>query len=358
MGMLDDGGTARVRSARELIAVSPVKERTFDQVARLLAGLSAVDERDSLRSFRRLKTWKDHSGEIDRAYSSFEARFAEPFIDWAGTNVTGHRAINAVFYPFSGPDLIFPRLLYPNAKVYVLCGLEPCAPSLVSFSVNKPLLLDSLSDLRTAMTHFFSYSFFTTKEMREHFQHLYVPGVLLILLTLLALSGLRVLSVKFITLGAETHSVHGLRIEFVCRGETRQLFYFQQDLRDGYFGEQSPLLDFVAGLGRFGVLLKSASFLLHESNFSNIRDLILQRCSALVQDPSGIPYRAFDARDWQLSLHGRYTEALAIFRHYEQPELAKAFNAAGAQPELGFGFGYCHREHGGGLIVALPCSPS
>ena len=265
-------------------------------------------------------------------------------------NIAADRSFATIFYPFGGPDFAFPHLLYPDADNYVLCGLEPCAPQSLFMRPTKASIMRALEALHTTVEHFLTYSFFTTKEMRELFHDLHVPGVALVLLTLIGRLDLRPISIDFLLLQSGAERVPGICITVEGRGRTRSVFYFQQDFRDGHFSQDGAFSRFLAGKGGFGVLIKSASYLLHEQNFSNLRQFILQRCSMVVQDPSGIPFRDFGT-EVVLRLYGSYIQAPAIFGKYEQPELVHAF-AANSRSELGFGFGYFHQDVGAGLMLA------
>ena len=102
--------------------------------------------------------------------------------------------------------------------------------------------------------------------------------------------------------------------------------------------------------------MKSASYLLHEPNFSHIRELIFERSSMLVQDPSSMPYRTLAEKGWTVDLHGRHVEAPASFRKYEQADLVRASGAGGRS--LGFGIGYHTDPRSAALIVGTPAAAS
>jgi hypothetical protein len=329
---------------------STISQPSLSEFARLIAGLPSDCRADRFVKFRRLKLWQNYSSCLDRNYCSFKAKFAEPVSTWARMNLTADRSFATIFYPFGGPDFAFAYLLYPNADNYVLCGLEPCAPQSLFTRPTKASIMKALKGLHTTVEHFLTYSFFTTKEMRELFHNLHVPGVALVLLTLIGRLDLRPISIDFLLLQSGAERIPGICITVECGGRTRRVFYFQQDFRDGHFLQDGALSRFLAEKGELGALIKSASYLLHEQNFSNLRQFILQSCSMVVQDPSGIPFRDFGA-EVVLSLYGSYIQAPASFGKYEQPELVHAF-AADSRSDLDFGFGYFHRDAGAGLMLA------
>ncbi len=143
-----------------------------------------------------------------------------------------------------------------------------------------------------------------------------------------------------------------------CRsslGSSKRVFYFRQDLSNGGVTAGGPFLTFVSRLGRVPAFLKSASYLMHESGFSNIRDYLLRQSSAIVQDPSGIPYRDFSRYGWNLWLYGNYKGTLEIFNNCQQPDLVAAYSS-GRYPvkPLNFGIGYLMNPQITSLMVGRP----
>ena len=53
-------------------------------------------------------------------------------------------------------------------------------------------------------------------------------------------------------------------------------------------------------------LIKSASYLLHDNQFSKTRALLLESADVVVQDDTGIPYRFLSQAPWQVKLYGQY----------------------------------------------------
>lgn len=115
----------------------------------------------------------------------------------------------------------------------------------------------------------------------------------------------------------------------------------------------SPFLLYATSLGRPATLAKSASYLMHESYFSNVRNFILMQSRGLVQDPSGVPYRSLIEQNWKVNLYGNYQGVQDIFKEYEQPDLLSAQQQQGPRP-LSFGIGYLNMPTNTSLMVARP----
>jgi D-alanyl-D-alanine carboxypeptidase len=284
--------------------------------------------------------------EVDEGlFSGFDARFGEPVSRWANNNIE-HRfgSVDAVFYPFGGPDFLFPFYLFPRARSYVLVGLEPCRPSPGSID---PILVSQI------MQHYLEYSYFITKDLRSQLSTKLLGSVLPLLLAQIQHAGLPILGVD-----PADEVENGIRVTFGNEASPRQLCYFRQDLRDGHFSGECQFNRHMAGLPRFATLVKSASYLLHEPNFNELKLLINQRADLLVQDASGIPLGVLRSWGWQTQLHGNFVADLPVFSKYDQTELAQAFRDNDRFAPLPFGIGYLHKPETACLMVSVPQKPS
>ena len=71
----------------------------------------------------------------------------------------------------------------------------------------------------------------------------------------------------------------------------------------------------------------------------------------MLQDDSGIPYRAFAPAKWDLHFFGEYTPGKNVFQDHFQPDLKKVWDEA-PRPPLPFKTGYRHVS-GSNLWLAL-----
>jgi len=88
-----------------------------------------------------------------------------------------------------------------------------------------------------------------------------------------------------------------------------------------------------------------------ENGFTTVRDFLLNRSNAIVQDDSGIPISAFDPAKWLLRFFGSYSGPIDLFKQYYQPQLQGLYQQSNPAP-LGFGIGYRWSSHQSSLIVA------
>jgi hypothetical protein len=119
----------------------------------------------------------------------------------------------------------------------------------------------------------------------------------------------------------------------------QRLHYFSVDATDASLATQPEFLEHLRSLGQAPMLLKSASYLLHGTEFRRLRNVLLEVGTFLVQDDTGLPYPLLLKRGWQVEIYGRYERPIPPFEYAFQPALAKAFQTQ--KPEsLPFLFGY------------------
>ena len=138
-------------------------------------------------------------------------------------------------------------------------------------------------------------------------------------------------------------------------GPPQTLYYFRTDVSDSGV-KNSGFLKFAATLGNGHGLLKSASYLMHSGNFSQVRNFVLEHSQSVVQDDSGIPLAYFKPDMWDFRPFGNYLGPIAIFPGRHQPRLGELFKRLKAPP-LDFGIGYRHRIHDSNLLLAVRKEP-
>jgi hypothetical protein len=221
-------------------------------------------------------------------------------------------------------------------------------------------IASGLGGLQTSLTTVMQFSFFITKDMRNDLVSTRFRGVLPVILTFMARTGHTVDSLDLVALdgngsvGVVTGSggeAPGALIR--CTGpdgRQKRVFYFRQDLSNESLHAGSPLLRFVSNLGNPPAFTKSASYLMHEGGFSNIRSYLLNNSRGLVQDPSGVPYSNLLSAGWNVQLYGSYSGTLDIFSSHHQSDLISAYKAGKATP-LNFGIGYLYSPDNTCLMV-------
>ena len=132
--------------------------------------------------------------------------------------------------------------------------------------------------------------------------------------------------------------------------EPRTLYYFSTDISDDGFGKNG-FGKFCQGLAPGNSLVKSASYLMHKSYFSQVRGFLLENSNTLVQDPSGIPVTFLTEDQWNLRPFGNYVGPISLFSEHSQPKMFELYRKGDPVP-LDFGIGYRHRKGESTLLVA------
>jgi hypothetical protein len=262
-----------------------------------------------------------------------------------------------VFYPFSGPDFLYVNAFFPQARQYVLVGLESAGRLPALDPVEAPRRARYLARTRAWLSTSLECSFFRTRDMQTELKE---EGVLPLLLVFLARAGGTVEDItpvqvdsrgRVVPRGQGPSAVAGVRIDYTTGGEKRSLLYFKADLSNEGMGLRPGFRRYLASLGAPLTYLKAASYLLHYPHFSLTRKAILTHSKAVLQDDSGIPYHFFVEAGWQVQIYGHYTAPIALFSERYQADLRQAYLSGRARP-LGFGIGYHIQEKDSNLLLA------
>lgn len=308
---------------------------------------------------------QQHRDVSQRSWTHFETARLKPAMKFALDEIAPQpQAAGPVLYPFSGPDALYALGMFPNAPLYVLLGLEPVGelPDLNALSEGD--LATSLAELRASIASIQAFSFFRTREMRAQFSKNQFSGVTPILLLFIARHGFTVHRADPIQLEPDgslretttagfrnlaDNRVPGLRITFSKPGEKRlrSLYYFKADLSNTGLAAMPQPLTWLASAAPRATYLKSASYLMHATQFSQMRDFILEKTELIVQDDSGIPLRHFAPEQWDRAFFGTYDGPIRLFANRFQKDLLDAYGAT-ATP-LGFGIGYDHQDKASNL---------
>ncbi len=318
-------GRRQILAAGAVLAL-PRAARADDvaDVSRWIAGTSASGVSTDWDAYAQAETerWKAADGRV-KALRDFGDCELKPLLP----------ADAPLFYPFAGPDLLHAMTLFPTARRAVLVGLEPVG------ALPAPGAAPSgyFTRLGGGMASQHRFGFFRTMDMASDFAKDGVLGVLVA--TIVRLGG----TVERLQRGAAPPSV---RIDYRIGNDARRVEYVQADLSNAGLHAWPG----VRALAPHVTFVKAAMYLLPEPRFSALRQLLLDGTSVLVQDDTGIPYRALGA-EWAVRLFGTYEAPRRPFEDRLQPELRAAYATKSPRP-LGFGLGYALEPKRSNLLVA------
>ncbi len=234
-----------------------------------------------------------------------------------------------VFYPFGGPDVTYPLLLFPNFEILTLMGLEPAEPV-----EGYPVALDS--DALSNLSSLYRRSFFITDQMASGVRNV----------ATIILKQLENLGATDITIQAIDGRSNAVQIKFTYNGKARMIRYYKAGLDNSQID-----LEFLSTLKPFNVVLfKAASYLPHQKKFKIFRNFILENANTFVQDSTGIPYEYLKDK-FTLDLHGRYLMPYKFPGGFEQLNF-REYSETMNNPVLDICFGYGCKKVPTNILIA------
>lgn len=344
----------------------------YDQLAAFLCGQATSSP--LLQPFQETAGWKNFASFMETSWAELDRKRLKPMRDWAQKEFAkAIRDTKVLFYPFGGPDFMTAYQLFPTAETYILLGLE-FVGSLPEFENQTPKQVEAyLENLEFSLSDFLKKSYFITHDMNESLQPSKVHGILPLLCFFVKEAGASIVEIRRLEVDSQgdllekpyqenpkkVRRPYGIRVLFQPAGsrKVKSLYYFSCDLADTAFARGSKLFIYLDKMGRVTTFLKSASYLLHYKEFSNIRNMILAKSAYILEDDTGIPYRYFLPKDWEVQLYGQYIRPVKDFSGVEQPDLKAAYSDPSKVKPLPFHLGYHWGSNLDSLLFIKRISP-
>ena len=337
--------------------VEPVKrDSTVDYTARFIAGMTQVSD-NSLSAYENKEYWKKHSRTSEENWKKLTDERLNYISDWEKNTFRKWKSDTLpLFYPFSGPDFVHAVYLYPNTTRYIFAALEPVTelPDLEQLNDgNRKIFLQSVEN---SLRDIYDKSYFITTHMASDFRYDKAKGVLPVFYVFMVRSGFEILDVQPVAIDStgvlhdtiikkkKTNWVSGVKFSFraIDSDTIRELYYYNVDVSDNGLKRTTGFTAYLESMGEVNTFIKSASYLLHYSTFSVIRNYILANSRTIFQDDTGIPYKWFKTRtDYKTILFGEYTRPVKDFGDYVfQEDLDSLYNKSNSLLSLPFHLGY------------------
>lgn len=334
-------------------------------VANYLAGLPPKAG-TPLATLAAQPAWQAFTKDQDKSWAKYRATHTAPMNKWAAAELDSVRqATTTVFYPFSGPDFLNVFTLFPTASTYVMFGLEPVGSVPSRENLANPAILPAV---KKSLWSVLNFSFFRTNDMAVDLKSVNLDGTVPLIMLFAARTGNHLQSVRPVQLdtqgqlheitdttrAAGSKTIPGAELKLqAADGTEKTIYYFSADLSDYKLATKDAPLKYVRTLGPLTTYVKSATYLMHKSYFSKIRNLVLERSNYLLQDDSGIAMKYFPKNAWQFTYYGTYRRPINLFAKQYQPELTTAYHDSlrHARP-LPFGTGYNWRQTDSNLLLA------
>ena len=301
--------------------------------------------------------WKSYKKSLDGQWAYLDEERLKAMRTWGATELADLRAQSGtVFYPFSGPDVLYADTFFPNSRVLLMAGLEPVGtmPDLNNLMAQGKLgpYLDSISK---SLFTILAASFFKTKDMKVDFNNQLVDGLTPAMIVFIARAGYPITDIQYVSLngdgGVGPRDKAGKEGVQITYADGREVLYFSADISDGGLKHNPGFVQLMHKLAPGITYLKAASYLCYYDDFSTIRNAILDNSLAVVEDDSGVPFKYFDPAKWTVIPYGDYTGPIVpLFKDFKQPDLT-AYYQKTPHAQLPFGSGYKFHASVSSLLV-------
>lgn len=352
----DTGETSITKT--DSITPSIAIDTFYNNLARLIGGKDSIInytnnnwDQSFIANFARLTTEK-----VNR----IKAERLSKMTEWNVSNLNRNNVADStfVFYPFSGGDFIHVNTLYPNASAYFLVAREDVGELPNLYEKDKDYVNTYLSDVDTVLRDIYNKSYFITKNMVEDTKkRTLVNGMLPLILWAAAITDHEVVSLQYLNVSENGEFVpfndttggakpHAVEIQLKVKGteKIQKVTYLSCDISDEGFDKDNRFKTLIANKvpANANSFVKSASYLMHYSSFSQIRNLVLEKSKYLIQDDTGIPIKYFNQDIFKIELFGIYEKPVKDFSESVfQRDLNAAYNdSTKYKGNLNFSLGY------------------
>jgi hypothetical protein len=357
-----------VRNNKDTIPISSELPRgldtTIDESSRFIAGLPMASNR--LRGIAGYGFYGVHTKRLQELFRRVKTKRLKPMSDFSQTELSSDKVgEGTLFYPFSGPDALHAVTLFPNYKQYVFIAFEPPGSFKKFSSRDTTGVPDYLQSVQININEVTNYSYFITDKMRKFITADKVDGALPLIGLFLVHTdhtlighGRRYLHADG-TINTQSRDTSKVPVQevhdiyFTKNGSTyiQRLTYIYANLGNAAyagkigFTNNTPLRHFLNSMKGFNTYVKSASYLMHNAGFSEIRNFLLSNANTVFQDDTGIPFENYDQRNWDFVFYGRYARPINLFAKRYSPALDSAYsNPEFTKRPLPFMSGYLLRR--------------
>ncbi|MCD6067502.1 MAG: hypothetical protein K0S33_2328 [Bacteroidetes bacterium] len=348
----------------------PCANDSMKELAMIISGKN-YEGAKVLPKFFASADFKVFAENFDKKWNSYDTSRIKRLVEFREKELVPNvGTTKKLFYPFSGPDILYGYTFFPEADEYVMLGLEPVGTlPIYDVKSQSPDSMDAYYKMvNSSLLAILKYSFFRTKAMKTDLKNQELDGTLHLLFLFLTRTGNTICSAKplyidttgslqyvasFPKLQGKKCLNKGIEIVFNSPdNKTKKLYYFSLNIADGAVKSNKGMLAYLKNLGEVNTYLKGASYLMHETYFSVIRDAILEHSQHVIQDDSGIAFKYFEKNgSWNYKFYGTYTRPIPMFSYAYQKDLDSIYKAQGSKP-IGFGIGYNFKDKNSNFMIA------
>ncbi len=341
---------------------------SLNAVADIMSGIT--DSNSVLDYIQKSRDFKVFSKNFDKRWMSFDSSRLSNLRKFKDTEISKIvKTQPTLFYPFSGPDILYSQTFFPDVNKFVMIGLEPVG-SFPEFNQKEKDSLDTyFSKVNTSLNAILKFSFFRTESMSKDLRNEEVDGTLHLLVLFLKRTGNTLCNARALTvdsLGSIRYinsfadlkklktNTKGVEITFTdINKQPKTLYYFSLNAADGGLKSNKGFVTYLKNMGPINTYLKGASYLMHKNYFSIIRNTILNQSQHVIQDDSGIAFHYFteSSSKWNYTFYGQYLKPISLFSAFYQADLDSLYKKQGSKP-IGFGIGYNFKDKNSNFMIA------
>lgn len=327
----------------------------YTNLANILAG-KGCDDADFLADITSSKAYETYKAAMTTMWGRYRKSDVDVMRKWAKDNL--QQSADTVFYPFGGPDFNYLACFFPDCRYSVLVGLEGVGKLPFMDKVSKDHYSEVLTGMRAILTTNTGLGYFHTLLHMEETLDPYLKGTMPVIMMYAALHGYEVITVNPVKMSPDgkltyvhpekvfAHTMDkgdgdGFEMLYRLPGEkgARKLYYLCSDLSDTVFPTSGMAKFIEKDFHNKLTFLKVASYLLHEDEFSKLRQSLLDNSSVILSGPSGMPFSAYDSKVWNLRPFGKYMAPIPEFADYQQEDLKSFYKTVKPEP-IDFRFDY------------------
>lgn len=358
----------KVDSVKEIEPTITCSNDSLNAVADIMSGI--VDTNATLKFVQSTNDFKVFSKNFDKRWMTYDSSRLMRLRSFRENELSKMvKKPATLFYPFSGPDILYAQTFFPDADQYVMIGLEPVGSFPEFKAEEKDSLANYFNKVNTSLNAILKFSFFRTESMSKDLKNTEVDGTLHLLTLFLKRTGNQLCSAKPVTVDSLGNikylatfsdlkklrsATKGVEIKFSDANQhAKTLYYFSLNAADGGLKYNKGFTAYLKNLGTVTTYLKGASYLMHKDYFSMIKNMILNQSEQVIQDDSGIAFHYYmDSNiSWDFTFYGQYTKPIPMFSQFYQKDLDSLYKAKGAKP-IGFGIGYNFKDKNSNFMIA------
>lgn len=287
--------------------------------------------------------WNEYSSRVSSAFSKMKKNRLEPMREWmTSTSSDKLNDTSLLFYPFSGADFLHAHYLFPEANDYVLLAQEKIGDIPDIHSMKGDEFKKYLNAVDQSLGDIYKRSYFITKTMiSDTKEGSELNGLLPLFYWFIARTDNEIIDVSNVYIDSNSalkekpknidisdNFMEGVKFLFRKKGsdKVKSMTYFNCDISNNGFINNPEFKQYLNSIRACNSFVKSASYLMHYSTFSEIRDLTQEKSNAILEDDTGIPYKYFDDLHWDINLFGVYVMPVKDFSETRfQKDLNEAY---------------------------------